>query len=105
MSFWLNKKIDIDSIDSLLLEQACSARLIGGPGWTDEERKEGLLNWLEQTEILPKEESQNGAGYFNGNLARAALMCYHAVDGTRDSRADSRLLRVMYQGQMKDTAL
>mmetsp|Transcript_5730 Transcript_5730/g.11782 ORF Transcript_5730/g.11782 Transcript_5730/m.11782 type:complete len:439 (+) Transcript_5730:82-1398(+) len=103
--FLVEQKIDIDSIDSLLLEQACSARLIGGPGWTDEERKEGLLNWLEQTEILPKEESQNGAGYFNGNLARAALMCYHAVDGTRDSRADSRLLRVMYQGQMKDTAL
>ncbi len=101
--FLVEQKIDVDSIDSLLLQEACSARLIGGPGWTDEERREGLLNWLEQMEIVPKEESHNGAGYFNGNLARAALMCYHAVDGTRDLRADSRLLRVMYQGQLKDS--
>ena len=100
--FLVDQKVDIDSINSVLLAEACSARLIGGHGSTDEERKEALFQWLEQTEITPKEETKNGAGHFNGNLARAALMCYNAIDSTRDSRSDSRLLRMMYRGQMKE---
>jgi hypothetical protein len=43
--------------------------------------------------------------YFNGNLARAVLMFYNAVDATRDGRSDSRLGRVMYQGQMDKKGL
>jgi len=119
--FLVDQEIDLDSINSALLEEACSARLIGGPGWTDEERRVALMSWLQETEITPREMTKkkdtvevggvdigrggdDGGGdnnvlHYNGNLARAALMCYNAVDATRDSRADSRLLRSMYQGQ------
>lgn len=124
--FLVDQGIDIQSINSDLLEEACSARLIGGPGWTDDERKEALKSWLQETEITPREvmlltkkSSEVEAGgeasvsvgddggdthvlHYNGNLARAALMCYNAVDATRDRRANSRLLRAMYQGQQKD---
>ncbi|KAL7437819.1 hypothetical protein ACHAXH_005829 [Discostella pseudostelligera] len=120
--FLVDQEIDLDSINSALLEEACSARLIGGPGWTDEERKVALMSWLQETEITPREMMKGTTGrgggveveggdiggggggdnnvlHYNGNLARAALMCYNAVDATRDRRADSRLLRSMYQGQ------
>lgn len=104
--FLVNQSVDVSSIDSTLLAEACSARLIGGPGWTDEERKEGLTSWLQEMEITPREETAKEEDlYFNGNLARAALMCYNSVDATRDSRADSGLLRVMYQGQKNDAVI
>ncbi|KAL7531988.1 hypothetical protein ACHAXR_004355 [Thalassiosira sp. AJA248-18] len=97
--FLVDQNVDINSIDSTLLAEACSARLIGGPGLTDEERKGALASWLQEMEITPREETKDGKIFFNGNLARAALMCYNVVDSTRDSRADSSLLRVLYQGQ------
>ena len=100
--FIIDNSVDIESIDSQLLSEACSARLIGGPGWTDDERKEALLRWLKEAEVKPRTEVAAGAGHYNGNLARAALMCYNALDGTRDSRSDSRLMRSLYQGQMVD---
>lgn len=100
--FLVNQNIDIHSIPSTLIAEACSARLIGGPGWSDDERKEALSSWLQEMEITPREVTKDGNLHFNGNLARAALMCYNAVDGTRDERADSKLMRVMYQGQQKN---
>ncbi|KAL7477365.1 hypothetical protein ACHAW6_003175 [Cyclotella cf. meneghiniana] len=99
--FLVGQNVDIDSIDSDLLAEACSARLIGGPGWTDDERKEGLSTWLQEVERGPKDVIMNHDGHFNGNLARAVLMCYNAVDAVRDERSDSRLARMMYQGQIK----
>ncbi|KAL3798968.1 hypothetical protein HJC23_005107 [Cyclotella cryptica] len=99
--FLVRENIDVDSIESHLLEEACSARLIGGPGWTDAERKEGLVTWLQEVEVRPKEvmiQKEEGC-FFNGNLARAILMCYNAVDAVRDGRSDSRLARMMFQGQ------
>jgi hypothetical protein len=105
--FLVDQNVDLGDIPSNLLEEACSARLIGGPGWTDRERVEGLECWLREVEVEPKKketkDNAEGGGevYFNGNLARAALMCYNAVDATRDGRSDSRLGRMMYQGQMK----
>mmetsp|Transcript_26157 Transcript_26157/g.54611 ORF Transcript_26157/g.54611 Transcript_26157/m.54611 type:complete len:467 (-) Transcript_26157:323-1723(-) len=100
--FLVNEKVDIESINSALLSEACSARLIGSLGWTDEARKEALASWLQEMEIAPREATSDGKVHYNGNLARAALMCYNVVDGTRDSGADSSLLRVMYQGQKKE---
>lgn len=100
--FIIDQNVDIDSINSNLLAEACSARLIGGPGWTDDERKEALLRWLKEAEVKPRAEVKAGAGHYNGNLARAALMCYNALDATRDPRSDSRLMRSLYQGQMVD---
>eukprot|EP00985_Skeletonema_marinoi_P013861 scaffold6934_cov105-Skeletonema_marinoi.AAC.3 len=100
--FIIDQNVDIDLINSNLLSEACSARLIGGPGWTDEERKEALFRWLKETEVKPRAAVEAGAGHYNGNLARAALMCYNALDATRDPRSDSRLMRSLYQGQMVD---
>lgn len=101
--FLVDQSIDLDTIDAKLLAEACSARLIGGPGWTTDERREALRRWLREVEIKPREATKIDDGlHFNGVLARAALMCYNAVDGTRDSRADSSLLRVMYQGQKQE---
>ena len=98
--FLVRQNVDIDSIDSDLLAEACSARLIGGPGWTDAERREGLSTWWQEVEVGPKEVMMNHVGFiFNGNLARAVLMCYNAVDAVRDERSDSRLVRMMFQGQ------
>lgn len=98
--FIVDQNIDIDSINSSLLSEACSARLIGGPEWTDVERKEALLRWLKEAEIKPRAVAKAGEGHYNGNFARAVLMCYNVLDATRDSRSDSRLLRSLYQGQM-----
>ena len=121
--FIVNQGISVDEINSKLLEEACSARLIGGPRWSDEERRVALSAWLEEVEIKPRrkimmstmkddqeegddDDSNNSVAapkeqqrqlYYNGNLARAVLMCYNAVDGTRDTRSDSKLLRFMYQ--------
>ena len=53
--FLVDQGIDINSINSALLEEACSARLIGGPGWNDDERKEALGSWLREVEITPRE--------------------------------------------------
>lgn len=97
--FIVDQGVDVGSIPPELLAEACSARLIGGPGWTDGERREALASWVHEVEVAPREATRDGTVHHNGNLARAALMCYNAVDGTRDARADSRLLRVMYQGQ------
>ena len=109
--FLVNQGVDIDTINDQLLAEACSARLIGNPGWSTEERREALTSWLQETEIKPKERvtRYKNSGdihvHYNANLARAALMCYNAVDGTRDVRSDARLTRTMYQGQQKEFIL
>ena len=109
--FLVNQGVDIDTINDQLLAEACSARLIGNPGWSTEERREALTSWLQETEIKPKERvtRYKNSGdihvHYNANLARAALMCYNAVDGTRDVRSDARLTRAMYQGQQKEFIL
>lgn len=109
--FLVNQGVDIDTINDQLLAEACSARLIGNPGWSTEERRDALTSWLQETEIKPKERvtRYKNSGdihvHYNANLARAALMCYNAVDGTRDVRSDARLTRAMYQGQQKEFIL
>ena len=131
--FLVNNGVDVTSysdVGSRLVEEACAARLIGCPGWTDGERRGALASWLREVEIAPRaaaaaaattttgeggdeggddnvdreqqqqqQQQQQQRRYYNGNMARAVLMCYNAVDGTRDDRSDSRLLRVMYQGR------
>lgn len=104
--FITQQNIDVSSIHSALSEEGCSARLIGGPGWTDEERRLGLETWLNEVEVRPREMKERKEGlYFNGNLARAVLMCYNAADATRDGRSDSRLGIAMYQGLMDKKGL
>ena len=130
--FLVDNGIDVtsdDDVGSRLVEEACAARLIGCPGWTDGERRGALSSWLREVEIAPRaatttttgeggdeggddnvdreqqqlqQQQQQQQRYYNGNMARAVLMCYNAVDGTRDGRSDSRLLRVMYQGRKEE---
>lgn len=98
--FLVDQGVDLGSLGPTLLTEACSARLIGNPGWTDERRREALASWLAEAEVAPREAVAGGGGalHHNGNLARAALMCYNAVDGTRDAGSDSGLARAMYRG-------
>ncbi|KAL7528951.1 hypothetical protein ACHAWF_002781, partial [Thalassiosira exigua] len=108
--FLVDQEVDLASVDPVLLAEACSARLIGGQGWTDDERREALASWLRETEVAPREVvaaavAEGGTRHFHGNLARAALMTYNVVDGTRDARADSMLLRAMYRGQGGEPAI
>jgi hypothetical protein len=99
--FLISQSIDLQSIHSQLLVETCSSRLIGGPDWSEEELRRGLGVWLEEVMVRPKVLSeQEGLVYFNGDLARAVLMCYNAVEAARDGRSDSRLGRVMYRGEM-----
>ena len=103
--FLVNEDIDLKSIPSELLAEACSARLIGGQEWTDAERVEALSSWLQEMEIQPREAMKGGKIHFNGNLARVVLMCYNVVDSTRDARSDSALVRSMYQGQKQESVI
>lgn len=118
--FLIRQNVNVEDIHSELLKEACSARLIGGPNWTDEERRVGLVTWLNSFEGLESRVKNNAAAttttttvvgdenndtdedmlYLNPNLARAVYMCYNALDATRDGRSESRLGRVLYQGQL-----
>eukprot|EP00565_Helicotheca_tamesis_P008058 CAMPEP_0185730450 /NCGR_PEP_ID=MMETSP1171-20130828/9880_1 /TAXON_ID=374046 /ORGANISM="Helicotheca tamensis, Strain CCMP826" /LENGTH=450 /DNA_ID=CAMNT_0028399491 /DNA_START=1 /DNA_END=1353 /DNA_ORIENTATION=- len=97
--FLVNGKVNLDDLDSDLLSEACSTRLIGGPNRSDEENRVSLTRWLEQTSIRPSVKTMGGGLHYNGNLARTALMCYHVVDGARDDRSSSYLPRLLFQGQ------
>lgn len=102
--FIVDQNVEVQSLSSTLLEEACSARLIGGMGWSDDERREALGEWLSLTVAEPREAQRKQSEavlHFHGNLARAALMGYHLVDGVRDARADSKLLASMYRGGAK----
>jgi hypothetical protein len=109
--FLVDQNIDLNTLSSDLLQDACSKRLIGGPGRTNEEMIHGLSSWLELSVKRPAEKvKQSGTStstsslHYNGNLARAALLSYNAVDGARDARASSFLPRLMFQGQLYSKA-
>ena len=91
--FLVKNRIDMGTIAGESLMQACDIRLIGGPGRSDDELREGLKQWLD--DVTPAESGK----LYNSNLARAALLGYNAVDGARDTRSMSYLPRLMFQGQ------
>ena len=98
--FLVNQNIDLGTLSSDLLQEACSARLIGGPRRTDDEMMEGLSTWLDVTVKQPEAIAQQSGLHYNGNLARAALLSYNVLDGARDGRSSSYLPRLLYQGQI-----
>jgi len=98
--FLVAQNIDLNSLSPDLLQEACSARLIGGPGRSDKELVEGLSSWLDLAVKHPKKIVEDTGVHYNGNLARAALLCYNALDGARDARSSSYLPRLVYQGQL-----
>jgi LETM1-like protein len=101
--FLVNEKIDLETLESVHLVEACSERMIGGPGWSDEELRECLSEWLKLSVVQPAAKLQQGEQYYNSNLATFSLLCYNALDATRDDRSASYLPRTLFQGQIKDT--
>uniref|UniRef100_A0A7S2R1P5 Letm1 RBD domain-containing protein n=1 Tax=Eucampia antarctica TaxID=49252 RepID=A0A7S2R1P5_9STRA len=98
--FLVNQKVDLNTIRSDLLVEACTARLISAPGRTDEEMRASLANWLEMAVVQPASYAQKTGLQYNANLVRTVLLSYHAIDAARDSRASSYLPRLMFQGQL-----
>lgn len=98
--FLVNEKVDLDSLSTARLLEACSDRCIGGPGRSDDELREALSDWLDLTVVEPTSRSLTSQESFNGNLARTALLSYYSVEGARDSRSASFLPRLMFQGQL-----
>jgi len=96
--FLFKQDIDLATVSGDLLLEACNLRLIGGPGRSDDELREGLKQWLNVVVAEPKVKTDANMQY-NSNLARAALMGYNAVDGARDDRSSSYLPRLLFQGQ------
>jgi hypothetical protein len=91
--FLVKNNIDLGTIAGEPLMQACDVRLIGGPGRSDDELRQGLKQWL--NDVTATEDGKQ----CNANLARAALLGYNAVEGARDARSMSYLPRLMFQGQ------
>ena len=102
--FLVDQNIDLNGLSTDLLQEACSKRLIGGPGRTNKEMIDALSSWLELSVRQPSEKLGRKPLHYNGNLARVALLSYNAIDAARDSRASSFLPRVMYQGQLYSNA-
>jgi hypothetical protein len=125
--FLIDSKTALDTIPMDLLQSTCQKRLMGGPDRSEEELRQALSTWLDCTVVLPRKrlkkaslaaaaaattttiheshnnsaETNKGRGlyYFNGNLARVALLCYNALQGAKDSRNASYLPRLLFQSQ------
>lgn len=93
--FLVEENVDLNSINDNVLLETCSLRLIGTPDSSPDELRRGLTVWLQHTVVRP-EMQQN----YNENLGRVALLCYNAIQGSRDERSESRLPRLMFQAPM-----
>ncbi|VEU33504.1 unnamed protein product [Pseudo-nitzschia multistriata] len=100
-NFLIDEGVDLDSLSTARLLEACSDRMIGGPGQNDEEMREHLKNWLNLGVIQPAQRCKETGEFFNYNLAKMALMGFYCVSGARDDRSASYLSRSMYLGQAK----
>ncbi|KAG7364421.1 LETM1-like protein [Nitzschia inconspicua] len=101
-NFLVNENIDLNGLSTARLLEACSDRMIGGPGRTDEELRQDLNVWLELAVNQPTQRIGQSGEYFNENLARTALLSFYLVCGAGDSRSTSYLPRLMYQGRQED---
>jgi hypothetical protein len=102
--FLVNEKVDLGSLSTAHLIEACNERMIAGPGRSDEELRKGLADWLNFAVVQPTSRVQKTGESFNDNLARAALMSFYSVEAARDPRCASYLPRIMFQGQMQSIA-
>jgi len=98
-NFLVDNKINLDDFSTARLMEACSDRMIGGPGQTDEEMRKYLANWLDLAIYKPTERIEKTGEYFNTNLAKTALMGYYSVSGARDDRSASYLPRLMFSAR------
>jgi LETM1-like protein len=101
--FLVNEPIQLEQLGKQRLIEACNDRLIGGISRSDEEMRESLADWLDQVVVRPSDRVRKTGEFYNGNLARAAMMCYHAAQAAKDERSASSLLRLLFQGgSLKD---
>jgi len=100
-NFLVDEKINLSDLSTARLLEACSNRMIGGPGQTDEEMREHLNNWLDLGVNQPAKRVKETGEFFNPNLAKMALMGFYCISGGRDERSASYLSRSMYTGQSK----
>eukprot|EP00980_Cylindrotheca_fusiformis_P016691 scaffold5024_cov136-Cylindrotheca_fusiformis.AAC.20 len=98
-NFLVSENIDLGTLSTARLLEACSDRMIGGPQRSDEELRQGLSDWLNLAVIQPSNRTAVSGEHFNENLARTALLSYYSMDGARDARSSSFLPRLMFQGQ------
>ena len=96
-NFLISEKVDLESLSTARLLEACNDRLMGGPGRSDEELRAYLSDWLNLAVSQPKEKMAESGKDYNGSLARAAMMAYYASEGARDSRSASYLPRALLQ--------
>ena len=101
--FLVAQNIDLNSLSPDLLQEACSDRLIGGLGPSEDEMVERLESWLDTTVREPEKIVKKTGAHYNGNFARATLLCYNLLDGTRDGASASYLPRLLFQGQMSSS--
>ncbi|GKY91223.1 hypothetical protein MPSEU_000094900 [Mayamaea pseudoterrestris] len=98
--FLTGAKIDLDTISKQLLKEACSDRFYDSPAASEEELREQLATWLELTVHEPALKlKRSEALYYNGNLARMALMAYNSLISTRAPSSASTLPRLLYTGK------
>lgn len=95
-NFLVDEKVDLGDLSTARLLEACSDRMIGGPGQTDEEMRNHLNNWLELGVNRPAERTKETGEHFNTNLAKLSLMGVYCINGARDDRSESYLSRSMY---------
>lgn len=95
-NFLVDENVDLNDLSTARLLEACSDRMIGGPGQTDEEMREHLSNWLDLGVNQPAKRIKETGEYFNDNLAKMSLMGVYCINGARDDRSESYLSRSMY---------
>ena len=97
--FLVNQGISLETLSTKSIVDACNARLIGTLGRSEEELRHQLTLWLEYATIIPNRRVQTSGEFFNGNVARSALMVYFALDAVRDERCASALPRILYKNR------
>lgn len=101
--FLVQEGIDLNSLDTVQLLEVCNERCIAVPGRSDEELRDSLGEWLKMSVIQPSAKLQQGDLHYNSNLAKFSLLCYNALDATRDDNCASYLPRTLFQGQIQGT--
>lgn len=95
--FLVDANVNLATIPPTLLRQTCSERLIGSPGMSLTDLQASLGDWLTLVQREPAERQATSSVYYNGNLARTALLGYYAMQGTQDKGGACHLPRALYQ--------
>lgn len=104
--FLIQANIDLDTIPPRVLLETCSDRMMGGPDCTPAELRHSLKEWLQMavTEPAGKMAAQAAADgtpslFYNGNVARLALMAHFASQGARGvGRSEPTLPQLLLSG-------